>query len=60
MVDIPLPPSSTSSNDEESNATCEKFEEIMGGYCKYYITKNGECTIKYGLCDGFGVLKKKF
>jgi len=60
MVDIPLPPSSTDSKDEKSNATCEKYEEIMGGYCKYYITKSRECMIKYGLCDGFGVLKKKF
>lgn len=58
MVDIPLPPSSTGPKDEKSNVTCEKYEEIMGGYCKYYTTKSGDCMMKYGLCDGFGVLKK--
>ncbi|MBY9000284.1 MAG: hypothetical protein KGD64_05175 [Candidatus Heimdallarchaeota archaeon] len=60
MVDIPLPPSSKGSESDKSDANCEKYEEIMGGYCKYYTTKTGECMIIYGLCDGFGVLKKKF
>lgn len=59
MADIPLPPSKKSSDDKGKDATCEKYEEIMGGYCKYYITKSGECMLKYGLCDGFGMLKKK-
>ena len=60
MVDIPLPPSGKESKDENPDATCEKYDPIMGGYCKYYITKSGECMLKYGLCDGFGTLKKKF
>ena len=60
MAKIPLPPSSSGSNDRNADATCEKYEEIMGGYCRYFITKNSECMLKYGRCDGFGVLKEKF
>ena len=60
MAKIPLPPSGSSSSDRNDDATCEKYEEIMGGYCKYYITKSGECMLKYGRCDGFGELKEKF
>ena len=60
MADIPLPPSGKTTGNNNSDATCEKYDAIMGGYCKYYITKSGECMLKYGQCDGFGVLKKKF
>ncbi|MCG3258634.1 MAG: hypothetical protein H7644_02725 [Candidatus Heimdallarchaeota archaeon] len=59
MADIPLPPSKNKSEDDDSGADCEKYEAIMGGYCKFYVTKTGECMIKFSLCDGFGVLKKK-
>ncbi|OLS33115.1 MAG: hypothetical protein HeimAB125_01860 [Candidatus Heimdallarchaeota archaeon AB_125] len=58
MAEIPLPPSSKKSDDSASNADCEKYDPIMGGYCKYYVTKTGECMIEFNLCDGFGTLKK--
>ena len=58
MGEIPLPPSSKKSNEGASDADCDKYEPIMGGYCKFYITATGDCMIKYNLCDGFGVLKK--
>ncbi len=59
MADIPLPPSNKKSEDDYSGADCEKYDPIMGGYCKYYVTKTEECMIKFNLCDGFGVVKKK-
>lgn len=59
MADIPLPPSQKKSEENDSGADCEKYEPIMGGYCKFYVTKTGDCIIKFSLCDGFGVLKKK-
>jgi hypothetical protein len=58
MAEIPLPPSNNKSGDDNSDADCEKYDPIMGGYCKYYVTKTGECMIKFSLCDGFGILKK--
>lgn len=57
MADIPLPPSGKKSSNQRSDANCEKYEAIMGDYCKYYITKTGECMLKYSRCNGFGVLK---
>ncbi|MHA1223699.1 MAG: hypothetical protein ACTSSG_02050 [Candidatus Heimdallarchaeaceae archaeon] len=60
MANIPLPPSGKSSKNDNPDANCEKYDPIMGGYCKFYITKTGECMLKYGRCDGFGVLKEKF
>jgi len=58
MANIPLPPSGKKSEDDNPNANCEKYEAMMGGYCKYYITKTGDCMIKFDHCDGFGKLKK--
>ncbi len=58
MANIPLPPSGKKSEDDNPDANCEKYEAMMGGYCKYYITKTGDCMIKFALCDGFGKLKK--
>jgi len=60
MANIPLPPSGKESEDINPDATCEKYDAIMGGFCKYYITKTTECMLKYGQCDGYGILKKKF
>ncbi|MEE9410610.1 MAG: hypothetical protein V3V41_06755 [Candidatus Heimdallarchaeota archaeon] len=59
MADIPLPPSGKESEDKNPNATCEKYDAIMGGFCNYYITKTSDCMIKYGRCDGYGILKEK-
>jgi hypothetical protein len=58
MANIPLPPSGKKSENDNPDANCEKYEAMMGGYCKYYITKTGDCMIKFGRCDGFGKLKK--
>lgn len=58
MANIPLPPSGNKTEDDNPDANCEKYEAMMGGYCKYYITKTGDCMIKFGRCDGFGKLKK--
>ena len=58
MANIPLPPSGKKSDNDNPDANCEKYEAMMGGYCKYYITKTGDCMIKFGRCDGFGKLKK--
>ncbi len=58
MANIPLPPSGKKSEDDNPDANCEKYEAMMGGYCRYYITKTGDCMIKFGRCDGFGKLKK--
>jgi hypothetical protein len=57
MADIPLPPSKNGQNNGNPDADCEKYEPIMGDFCKYYVTKNGECMIKFSHCDGYG--KKK-
>jgi len=59
MAEIPKPPGSDEGEvDRNPNANCPKYEPIMGGYCKYYLTRTGECTLKFGKCDGFGVLEK--
>ncbi len=57
MADIPLPPSKQAKKNGNPNANCEKYEPIMGDYCKYYVTKSANCMIKYGDCDGYGELK---
>ena len=58
MANIPLPPGGKKSDDDNPDANCEKYEAMMGGYCKYYITKTGDCMTKFSRCDGFGKLKK--
>ncbi|MHA1200758.1 MAG: hypothetical protein ACTSQF_15670 [Candidatus Heimdallarchaeaceae archaeon] len=57
MADIPLPPSKQGQKDGNPDANCEKYEAIMGYFCKYCVTKTGECMIKFNLCDGYAELK---
>ena len=58
MAKIPKPPTSSEESERNPNADCPKYEPMMGGYCKYYLTRTGDCTLKVGKCDGFGVLQK--
>ena len=57
MADIPLPPSKQGQANGNADADCEKYDPIMGDFCKYYVTKTGECMIKFSLCNGYGELK---
>ena len=58
MAGIPLPPSGKSEDEDTSEADCPQYDPIMGGYCKYFVTRSSECMRGIGPCDGFGNLKK--
>ena len=57
MTGIPLPPGKKGEQNGNPDADCEKYEPIMGDYCKYYVTITEECMIKFSLCNGYGKLK---
>ncbi len=57
MAGIPLPPGKKGEQNGNPDADCEKYEPIMGDYCKYYVTITEECMIKFSLCNGYGKLK---
>ena len=57
-MSIPTPPKKDEQDESNPNADCPEYDPIMGGYCKYYVTRTGACIKELGPCDGFGVLKK--